>query len=143
MQPPSSPFLRLTDMSNRQHACIDLARRTAAAASDSPCFRHGAVLTMSGRVISSAANTSKHSAFGMRFRLPGLGDATRHAEVSCILGIDRSLTEGATVFVVRINKEGLLRMSRPCRMCQECMRFVGIKEVIYSIDPEHFGSLRL
>lgn len=136
-------YVNLIDMSRRQRSYIDLAMDIAASGSQSPCFRHGAVLVTGGRVIRAAANTWKHSSFGTRFRTRGTGLGTHHAEVSCVLGIDRELTEGATVYVIRINREGLLRMSLPCQMCQAVLQFVGVKSVVYSIDEQTFGKLRL
>jgi tRNA(Arg) A34 adenosine deaminase TadA len=125
----ASPEHRL---SRRQTSFIDLAMRVATSCSDSPTFRHGAVLVTGGRIISACSNTWKTSSFSSRFRSPGTGIGTRHAEVSCILGIGRELTAGATVYVVRVNRKGLPRMSKPCSMCMKTMRFVGIKKVIYT-----------
>ncbi len=136
-------IIKLSDMSHRQHAHINLAKHMADEAAQSYCFRHGAVLVTGGRVIRAAANTWKHSSLGTRFRNVKLGKATRHAEVSCVTGIDKELTDNALMYVVRIGRGGDLRMSKPCEMCQAVLSFVGIRSVIYSIDAETFGKLRL
>ena len=68
---------------------------------------------------------------------------TTLSELGCILGVDRSITQGATVYVVRIGKNGDLRMSKPCHMCESAMRHVGIKKVVYTISDEEVGSLKL
>jgi tRNA(Arg) A34 adenosine deaminase TadA len=46
--------------------------------------------------------------------------------------MDRSVTQGATVYTARVNKEGSARMSKPCPMCENAMRHVGIKRVVYT-----------
>ena len=66
-----------------------------------------------------------------------------HAELGAILGLDRSITEGATVFVARVGKEGDFKMSKPCSMCHAAMKHVGIKKVVYTIDDKIVGSYKL
>ena len=46
--------------------------------------------------------------------------------------MDRSVTQGATIYVVRINKEGQPRMSKPCPMCESALKHVGVKRVVYT-----------
>ena len=46
--------------------------------------------------------------------------------------MDRTVTQGATVYTARVNKEGQSRMSKPCPMCESAMRHVGIKRVVYT-----------
>jgi len=38
--------------------------------------------------------------------------------------------------VVRINKQGILRNSRPCNQCIDTMKKYNIKRVIYSTDDD-------
>lgn len=96
-------------------------------------YRHGAVLVRGGHIISSAFNENRFCSFGARFRTED-GIATHHAELRCILGLDRSMTTGATVYVVRISNSGEFKMSKPCQMCRDSMRFVGVKRVIYTTN---------
>lgn len=97
-------------------------------------LRHGAVLVKGGSVINSAFNKDKFSAFGARFRSDDCGPATHHAELSCVHGLDRSKTSGANIFVVRINRAGELRLSKPCPMCHDILKFAGVKKVYYSTN---------
>ena len=56
------------------------------------------------------------------------GEQHHHAD-SCVLGVNRTATtHGATMYVARVNKTGEWRMSKPCSMCHEVMKFVGIKK---------------
>ena len=34
--------------------------------------------------------------------------------------------------MVRINREGYPRMSKPCSMCESAMKHVGVKRVVYT-----------
>jgi len=110
---------------------ISLAKKMAEQ-SDYGKFRHGAVLVRGSSVRNMACNKHRHCHFGKRFREANTGNATLHAELGVILGMDRSVTQGATVYTARVNREGLPRMSKPCPMCENAMRHVGIKRVVYT-----------
>jgi tRNA(Arg) A34 adenosine deaminase TadA len=125
---------------HRRH--LDLAKRIAHNSSFAD-YRHGAVLARGKSVINASANKNSYKSWGQRFRHRDCGYATHHAELGCILGVDRSLTQGATVYVARIGKKGDLRYSKPCPMCESAMRHVGVKEVIYTVDEEIVGRMKL
>jgi len=125
---------------HRRH--LDLAKRVAHNSSFED-YRHGAVLARGKSVINASANKNSYKSWWQRFRHRDCGYATQHAELGCILGVDRSLTQGATVYVARIGKLGDLRYSKPCPMCQSAMKHVGIREVIYTVNEEEVGRLRL
>ena len=103
-------------------------------------MRHGALLVNGGSIINTAFNKDKFSSFGERFRDSDYGPATHHAELSCISGIDRSKTNGASIFVVRVNRKGELRLSKPCAMCHDALKFAGVKKVYYSTND---GSIEM
>ena len=129
-------------ISNRHKRHIKLARRVAHQ-SDFHEYRHGAVLVKGNRVLNTSANKNSYKLWGQRFRHRDCGYATHHAELGCILGIDRTITQGATIYVARIGKKGDLRLSKPCPMCESAMRHVGIKKVVYTINVQEVGSLKL
>jgi len=105
-------------------------------------FRHGAVLIKGGSVLNLAANSDNHTSFGQRFR-SSPGRATHHAETACILGLERSSTLGSTLYVARVNKSGSWKMSKPCSMCHEVMKFVGVKRVVYTTDDDKWESYKI
>jgi tRNA(Arg) A34 adenosine deaminase TadA len=72
-----------------------------------------------------------------------MGEATQHAEISAILGMPRKATQGADMYVVRINNFCEWRMSKPCCMCEEALRFVGVKRVFYTLDDEHYDCYKI
>ena len=114
----------------------------AAEQSGHDTFRHGAVLIRGGSVLNISANSDNHTAFGQRFR-DQPGRATHHAETACVLGLDKSITTGGVIYAARINKQGEWKMSKPCSMCHEVMKFVGIKKVVYTIGPNEWGSYKI
>ena len=125
----------------KETRCLKIAAK-AAEQSGHDTFRHGAVLVRGGSVINVAANSDNHTAFGQRFRTDP-GKATHHAEVACVLGLDRSATQGGTIYVARIGKNGEWKNSKPCSMCHEVMGFVGIKRVVYTIADNEWGTYKL
>ena len=125
----------------KEMRCLKIAAK-AAEQSGHDTFRHGAVLVRGGSVINVAANSDNHTSFGQRFRTDP-GKATHHAELACVLGLDKSATQGGTVYVARINKNGKWKNSKPCSMCHEVMSFVGIKRVVYTISDGEWGAYKI
>jgi tRNA(Arg) A34 adenosine deaminase TadA len=115
----------------KQRRYISLAKKIAEQ-SNYGKFRHGAILVKGSSIRNVACNKHRHCGFGKRFRDHNDGDPTLHAELGAILGMDRSITQGSTIYVVRINREGLPRMSKPCSMCENALKHVGVKRVIYT-----------
>tara|TARA_R110002110_G_scaffold321999_1_gene534388 strand:- start:958 stop:1410 length:453 start_codon:yes stop_codon:yes gene_type:complete len=126
-------------VSNKMRRYLHMAQNMASN-SNYGKIKHGAVLIKGGSIIKAAFNKDKFSSFGERFRGPDCGPATHHAELSCISGIDRSKTAGASIFVVRINRQGELRLSKPCPMCHDALKFTGVKKVYYSTNN---GSIEM
>jgi deoxycytidylate deaminase len=121
---------------------IEFAKR-AAEQSNYGKFRHGAVLVKGSSVRSISCNKHRHCSFGARFRKEGHGEATLHAELGAILGLERSTTQGSTVYVARINREGEARISKPCAMCEAAMRHVGVRRVYYTNRYGKIERMRL
>ena len=133
---------KIRKLSKSRKRYFDLAKR-AAMESTYGKLRHGAVVVKGGSIVSFGSNKSNHCQFGRRFRHRDRGDATQHAEISAILGMPRSTTQGADLYVVRINNFCQWRMSKPCHMCEEALRFVGIKRVFYTVDGKHYDCYRV
>lgn len=125
----------------KEHRTLKIAAKVAEQSGYGK-FRHGAVLIKGGSVMNVSPNRENHTAFGQRFRTQE-GIATQHAETSCVLGLNRSVTSGGTMYVARVNRKGQWRMSKPCSMCHEVMKFVGIKKVVYTIAPNEWGTYKI
>ena len=129
-------------ITGRHKRYIDLAKKLAEDSSYS-LHRHGAVLVKDGSVLNWSANRNKVQRWAQRFRSHDCGHATHHAELGAILGVARDKTTGSDIYVARISKKGSLLMSKPCEMCQELLRHVGVKRVFYSIDDETMGCYKV
>lgn len=117
----------------RHKRYVGLAKRLANS-SPYPDHKHGAVLVRGGSVINWSINRNRVQRWAQKFRAHGCGHATHHAELGAILGVAREKTQGADVYVVRVNKRDNLLLSKPCPMCEEVLRHVGVKRVFYSVD---------
>lgn len=105
-------------------------------------FKHGAILVKGGNIFSQSCNKYNYSRFCNKFKCRP-GNVTIHAELGTILGIDKSVTTNATIYVCRIGVDNTFRLSKPCNMCQECARYVGISKIVYSINDSQVGILKL
>ena len=128
------PWVTRYTPSNTTKRHLQLARRLSNQ-SDFPRFKHGAVLVKGSAVINASFNKSGFNKFGAKFKsISKKEHASLHAELGAILNVERKRTEGSTIYVVRVNNHGELRMSKPCPMCEEALRFCGVKKVIYSVE---------
>jgi deoxycytidylate deaminase len=117
--------------------------RKAALCSEQSDYKHGAVVVKGGSVINTSCNKNRLASFGSRFCKEHDGIATLHAELGAILGLDRTVTEGATLYVARVGKDGGFRLSKPCSMCTAAMKHVGIKRVYWTIDDHNCAMGKL
>lgn len=116
---------------------IQLAARIAQ--NSTMTHKLGAVLVKGGSVINVGFNQSSTHRFARKFGK----HYTRHAELNCILGISRHKTTGATVYVIRVKKDGSYGMSKPCSICKDVLKFVGIKRVYYTNNQGIIEEIKL
>tara|TARA_R100001082_G_scaffold111123_2_gene93527 strand:- start:440 stop:877 length:438 start_codon:yes stop_codon:yes gene_type:complete len=133
---------KVVEKTKKMNRLFSLARNVAY---NSPYgkIRHGAVIVKGGSVLNASFNKENYSSFGTRFRNPNRGPATVHAEIGCILGLSREVTTGADVYVCRINRDGEYRNSKPCAMCHEALKHVGVKRVYYTTNDNTFEMYKL
>ena len=97
--------------------------------------RMGAVITKGRRILSVGHNEMR----GYR-KCPSKRRWVNslHAEQAAILKLLNKgkiyELSGATIHVTRIKRDGNVGMARPCETCEELIRAVGIKRVIYTND---------
>tara|TARA_R110002074_G_C12410303_1_gene654996 strand:+ start:669 stop:1112 length:444 start_codon:yes stop_codon:yes gene_type:complete len=132
---------RFHKYSGKVRRYMELAKRMAIQ-STYPDYRHGAVL-VKGSIRNVSFNKNNYCAFGSRFQREHGGRTTLHAELGAILGMDRSITDGATVYVARVGREGDYKLSKPCAMCHEALKHVGVRRVVYTINNKKAGSYKL
>jgi len=108
-------------------------------------FRHGAVLIGGGSsFLGFGVNNEKYCSVGAKYRPDHKGQSTYHAEIASIIGLERSITKGSTIYVARTAKgTGEDRMSKPCPMCHEVLKAQGVKKVYYTIDNDTIGFYKI
>ena len=129
--------LTLSPRPTSQRDKLNLNRAIKVASTGNLKHRHGAVIYKSGRVLSVGINSQRNADTSASV-MPS--DAyTVHAEQAAInaLTLGRNcrvdLTEGATLYVVRINRAGDTMLSLPCSDCLIAITAAGIKRVVYSV----------
>lgn len=110
----------------------------AAGYSTHDTFKMGAILLQKNKVISFGCNNPNKT------HTKGT-DAwnTVHAELDAIIGVKQSLLTGGVICVVRVNKAGAFRSSKPCVGCTKLLTFSGIEKVYYITDGGEQAVLRL
>lgn len=88
-------------------------------------YRHGAVVVSNGQVVSMATNKI-------------VGDPEKawrkahiHAEIAALTAAGQRAI-GATLYVARVNAQGLTRDSKPCKKCEGFIEKYKIGSVIYT-----------
>tara|TARA_R100000008_G_C3550595_1_gene150180 strand:+ start:239 stop:643 length:405 start_codon:yes stop_codon:yes gene_type:complete len=134
----------MRNATKKQKRYVDLATRMADQSNFKlGKFRHGAVLVKGGNILNASYNKNNYCSFGNRFRDPKTGNATLHAEIGTVLGLDRSVTRGSSVYVVRINKKSEYRLSKPCEMCCAVLKHCGVSKIYYSTSEESLECMKL
>jgi len=59
----------------------------------------------------------------------------------CEARLARKLDKGATVYLVRLTKDGEWAMSKPCVDCMRALRRKDVNKIYYSIGPKEWASL--
>lgn len=120
---------------------IDIATKQA----EKSVYKHrlGACITIGRKVLGVGYN--KVNRYQSKVKT-GSWDGSLHAEIAAVLDVLRKhpveKLKGATVTVVRVTKNGDLRLAMPCKNCYNSLRNLGIKEVRFSNDSGGFTSLR-
>lgn len=110
-------------------------------AKKSTFYKHrlGAVIVKGNRILSTGFNEIRYA--------KEIGNSTLHAEQAAILKLLKAGRQdelvGASLYVSRFTKAGRLGCSRPCEMCSELIRSVGITRIHYlneSGEPEEMKT---
>jgi deoxycytidylate deaminase len=99
-------------------------------------FRVGAIIYDGKRIISRGYNQVHcwSSKLHPKFKK---WDTSIHAEAMAILNAKRNL-KGKSIVVVRINRNGNYMLAMPCKHCMSYLQYVGIKNIMYSINEEPY-----
>jgi deoxycytidylate deaminase len=96
--------------------------------------KHGALVVVGGSVIATGVNRERNP--------PGIlsdfdlihGGISYHAEAMALKQLRFTIPNRATIYVARVNRAGIERLSRPCNNCYKLLQQYEIKEVVYTID---------
>lgn len=115
-------------MSKRDRRFLDIAAK--AAENSEVRFRHGAVITKNGNVLSIGINryvehrpeslSPEHLKRGM----------SRHAEIIALQRVANP--KGCTIYVARLMADGSEGNSKPCAACQDTLAKAGVRKVVYT-----------
>lgn len=71
-------------------------------------------------------------------------NAKVHAEVDACIGLRPYDLRGCDAYVYRVKANGMPGLARPCPMCMEVLRYMGIKRVFYTTDePPYWKKERI
>ena len=99
-------------------------------------FRLGAVLVHRNIIVSIGMNSYKtHPLMAERTEWPFL-----HAEQHAIIRAGVDNCEGLDLYIARVLKNNDLALSKPCKVCTELIKDVGIKNIYYSTNAKEFVS---
>lgn len=119
-------------LSRKQKSFLNLAVKTAAASELAQ--KHGAVVVKGGSVLSLGFNKQKNADIVNPSEAVSPEYFTVHAEIDALNRAGN--TEGATIYIARVNNNGEERYSRPCNSCAEAIRKAKIRTVIYTLNDE-------
>lgn len=118
------------NISRRDLSFIKSAMRAALQSSQDKRYKLGAVVVKSGRVLAWGYNSNKNRPENW---IPRQAWSV-HAEESCLRKIKEGRNPGSTLYVARVNRNGKVRLSRPCRDCQNLARTHGVERIVYTTD---------
>lgn len=93
-------------------------------------YKHAALLLHNNKIVSIGYNRHVCHEKDVQKRW------TIHAEVDCLVKLPRRLRSKCKemkMYVIRVDKDGHLRLSEPCFKCTELIQKYTVKNVYYSI----------
>lgn len=116
---------------------IDMLSKHAERLSPVDNSQHAAAVVIGKRMVGFGTNSYKSHPFANKYSARE-GAVYLHAETSAIKDALRTVSveelSRATLYVVRVKKNGEIAMSKPCKGCERCIDDFGIKSVVYTTD---------
>jgi deoxycytidylate deaminase len=122
-------------MRRRQKRYIELLSKHAKGIEPVDGSKHAAAVVIKNKVVGLGTNTYKSHPFADKYAHRD-GAIYPHAETSAIMDALRTVDDlsKATLYVVRVRKNGKHGMSKPCSGCEKCINDFGIKKVVYTTE---------
>ena len=90
----------------------------------------GAVIFKGNRILSSGHNEIRSSSISNKYKK---FKNSLHAEQAAVLNIDWRRLKGASILVLKLSKvQKKLSNAKPCDMCLQLLKTIGIKKIYYS-----------
>lgn len=119
----------VSGLSRREQRFLEIAKSVART---SRCRqKHGAVIVVAGNVLATGVNKDRNSPLNLRYP-EVLTGASYHAEFDAIRKLQYKIPYRATIYVARVNKQNIPRLSRPCNQCWNLLQQYNIHEVVYT-----------
>lgn len=118
---------------------IDLAINEASRSEHN--VKHGAVVVKKGKIIQSGRNQYCSMERIKHFNAHRIWSI--HAEMNVLMGLPKCVTKNADIYVVRVNGEGEIVNSKPCKICMSMILKSGIKTIHYSNDENTIVSQKI
>lgn len=93
-------------------------------------FKIGAVLFKGDRILSSGHN-KRGSGGSIHPKYQNKLDSI-HAEQDCLLGLDWKRLKNHNIFTLRLNQSGMINLAKPCDMCFDMIKHIGLKGMYYT-----------
>lgn len=120
------PKERCRALSNSERGWLQIATKLAETSAER--FKHGAIVVLGGAVQGLGINKNTLDPYIYK-NYPKM---SVHAEEAALRRCTR--TQGATIYVSRVNNRGQQKMSRPCPKCMKLLIQAGVKRIVYTID---------
>jgi deoxycytidylate deaminase len=101
---------------------------------DHPHYHLGCAIMFQGKQISIGANDKTRSHPYVHYHGEHFNHGI-HAEMAAIFRVKKKDSlKGATIYIYRQTKNGTFANARPCSMCFELIRSLGIKKMVYTVE---------
>ena len=104
-------------------------------------YKVGAVVARGRRIISAGFNQTKTHPFTLKLRNSMI--TCLHAEMHACLGVDENSLRGASIYVVRLRRDGTLSMAKPCEACTQMLSKLGVKKAYYTDIDGSVSSIKI
>lgn len=96
----------------------------------------GAVIFKGNRILSSGHNELRSSSISNKYKKY---KNSLHAEQAAVMNINWKKLKGASILVIKLSKvQKKLSNAKPCDMCLQLLKTIGIKKIYYS---NQFGEI--
>lgn len=128
-------------MNKRQKRIFKILQTLALSSEGVKSSRHAAAVVYKGDIVAFGQNSWKTHPFQSKYSKHEKS-VFIHSETHAIYNALKKLTveelKKCTLYVLRLNKHGVICHSKPCEGCSKCIRTFGIKQCFYTSEAGLF-----